>query len=252
MKELVRFGNAALANTKKTGTLKRDNDGYYDLLIGGLNTINSVGEYYSIEGVKELFLESGLLQRRIQRGRLRGEYGHPKQQPGESVKSYISRTMKIDEDKVSTFFREVYLDFDDCFDLNGNKVIGIRAKLKPYGPYAKCLQDALDDPYQNVCFSIRAFTKDSSYGGMIKRYLKTIVTWDQVGDPGIAFAEKYSTPSLESDNSVMLPEATLIGYANNEDKSAAGLALENGGLTFNDVVSAFGWSSNDRPSSLKW
>lgn len=256
----IRFGNAVLPKSENKGVLKKDNDGYYNILVGALESFNSAGEYYSAEGAKALFEESGLLMRRLKNGKLRGEYKHPMPKPGESEKAFLRRSLSIDDDRVSTFFREIYLDFDNCFDENGKKVIGIRAWLKPYGPYGKCVADAIDDPHQNLCYSIRAYTKDRMVGGRCVRMLSTVVTWDQVGEQGIGVANKYSTPALENEKieapenfgSLLVTPEMIAGYAKTESKESSILAMENGNLTFSDLARAMGMDLRGRAGFTNW
>ena len=85
-------------------------------------------------------------------------------------------------------------------DDNGNYIIAVVGKIRPSGPNAKALQDMLDNPEENVCFSVRSFTEDSIANGRITKLVKHIVCWDLVTEPGIKYATKYNTPSLESYN----------------------------------------------------
>ena len=67
----------------KQGILKADGQGYYEQIIGGLNMDNSADMRYTAEKkVLDLFEGSSVFKRKIQRGVLRGENGHPKFSPG--------------------------------------------------------------------------------------------------------------------------------------------------------------------------
>ena len=67
----VRFECTSLRGTNKKGLLPKDENGYRWMPIGGLNIFNSAGQYYTLEGARELFAESSQFNRRIQRGALR-------------------------------------------------------------------------------------------------------------------------------------------------------------------------------------
>lgn len=194
----VRFSCTALVGSNKAGVIKKDSSGYYRLVLGALNVINSGGAYYPYEQAKHLFLESGQLMRRIKKGALRGEYGHPKRQPGQDLDSFANRIMSIHEEMVCCHIKEIILDFENYKGEDGKPIIAIVGLVCPSGPYGAALERSLDNPGENVCFSIRSFTADSIVGGRTEKVLQTIVTWDYVNEPGIAAANKYNAPGLES------------------------------------------------------
>ncbi len=253
----VRFTCTALANSPKTGMLKPDADGYYETILGGLNVYNSVGEYYTAEGARELFANNGLLRKRIEKGRLRSEYGHPKQLPGESDQAFMNRIFLINEDRVCGHFKEVYLDDTRVKYDNGQPAIVIVGKVKPAGPFGKCLQESLDNQNENVCFSIRAFTDDKMIRGTNHRTLKTIVTWDYVNDPGIPTAEKWKSPSLENYNTKDLMDMRLgRGQIERMVNSigGTGIAQESAKMTIDELMCSMGWdiNRNDKPAFCNW
>lgn len=197
----IKFTATKLANTGKKGILKPDENGYYTMVIGGLNTFNSVGEYYTLEGAKELFEASSSLMRNIQSGSLKGELGHPKKLPGMSTDEYIKRVLTVEETNISHHIKEVWLD--ESFgrqhpELKNPTLVAIMAKVRPSGIKASALQTALESPDENVWFSIRALTQDYYNRGQTFRVLKTIVTWDHVHYGGISTANKWQSPALES------------------------------------------------------
>jgi hypothetical protein len=197
----VRFTATKLVNSGKRGELKPDADGYYEFIIGGLNTFNSAGEYYTLKGAEELFHDSSVFKRRIANGCLKGEVGHPKQLPGMSFDAYVNRVLSIDETNVCCHFKEVWLD--TSFGKNNPKfnnpsLTAIMAKVKPAGPKAASLANSIANPNENVCFSIRALTRDYFERGQKYRVLQQIIVWDNVNEPGISIANKWDSPSLES------------------------------------------------------
>ena len=254
MSNQVRFACTALAGTNRAGKLVADANGYYDMVVGGLNVFNSVGQYYTYEGAKELFEESSQFMRRVKRGVLAGEQGHPKWQPGMSEAAYAQRIMSIYEENVCCHHKEVYLDFDNVKDEAGRPVIAIRSKLKPAGPHGEALRQSLENPDENVCFSIRAFTDDfqDRGRGLTKRILRTIVTWDRVTEPGLSVAEKYKSPSLESLEDRYFSRGVLErGMA---DAQVRGIATESSLMTGHELFKAMGWimPKGERPPSFLW
>ncbi len=196
MAGVYKFQSVALPSNKK-GVLKPDSDGYYTLVVGGLNMYNSQNQYYALEGARELFEESSALMRRMQRGAVKGEVGHPRQELGMSTESYINRLYEIRETNTCCVFKDITLDAN--YGNNNGKpgVVGIIAKVAPSGPFGPALEQALQRPGENVCFSVRGFTDDFFDKGRYTRVLKQIIGWDWVTEPGLEIAEKFKSPGLE-------------------------------------------------------
>lgn len=241
----VRFTCTALSGTNKVGNLPVDADGYRTMVIGGLNMFNSAGQWYDYEGAKNLFEESSQFMRRVKRGSLRGEVGHPKQEKGQSFDDYVSRVLEIREGNVCVHFKEIWLDFNRMKDASGKSVIAIMAKLVPSGPFGSQLEKQLNNKNENVCFSIRSFTRDYYNKGVYVRELKNIVTFDAVNEPGISIANKFDNPSLESraDNVVTRGQ---IERAVSAKQSLVG--VESAMMTTGDLFTSLGW---DVPKDVK-
>lgn len=252
----VRFTCTQLAATGKKGILTPDENGYYTMPVGGLNVFNSAGMYYTAVGAKELFEDkSSQLMRRVKRGALRGEVGHPKQMPGMSDDDYLLRILTIDESNVCAHFSELWLDFDNYKDQNGKPMVAIIGKVAPSGAHGDFLLKQLNNPKENVCFSIRSLTEDVYKRGIWERTLKNVVTFDYVNEPGIHIAEKYKSTSLESlgieslvDKPVMRNQ---LKRALNNNKSP--VALESISMSPAELFRSLGWSlESDNPLSSKW
>jgi|ERR1035437_7183778 hypothetical protein len=235
----VGFSCSALAGTNKVGNLPCDANGYYTMVIGGLNISNSVGDYYSYDGCKDLFEGSSQFMRRISRGALRGEVGHPQQAPGQSMDDYISRILEIRETNVCVHFSEIWLDFDKMKDRNGRAVVAIMSKLIPSGPFGPMLEKSLKNPKENVCFSIRSFTDDQFKGGVKVRNIRNIVTFDNVLEPGISIANKWDAPTLESLSNNLITKTQIQRVVNRECNSK--VATENSKAQAMELITSFGW-----------
>ncbi len=246
----IRFSCTSLAGTQKQGIIPKDANGYYDMVIGGLDILNSAGEYYDHAGAKELFQESSSFMRRVKRGALRGEVGHPRREHGQSIDSYVSRILDIDEKNVCVHFSEIYLDFESFKNPDGTKIVAIRAKLAPSGPKAEFLKQSLENKQENVCFSIRSFTENTFKRGRTIKSIKTIVTFDYVNEPGIHIAEKYKSPSLESfdDLSVSRPQMEKALDA----RQVLNLSQESTTLTRKELFESFGWQDTNAPRVITW
>ena len=247
----VNFSCTTLAGTKKQGILKPDDNGYFTMPVGGLNVFNSAGEFYTYEGAKELFTSSSAFMRRVKTGCLKGETGHPKPLPGQSMESFAQRVMTIDEKNVCAHFSEIWLDFENVKDATGKPVIAIMAKVAPSGPNGPALQRSFENIKEEVCFSIRAFTEDRRIAGVKQRALKEVIAFDNVTEPGISFAKKYFSPSLESRFEKEFTREQLVDALTNE---TAGVSMESVRNTGLELFTSLGWTfdKKDIPNWVNW
>jgi len=240
MSSVLHFTATKLNGTGKEGTLTPDADGYYEIVVGGLNTFNSAGEYYTRQGAEELFKKSSIFMRRVASGCLKAELGHPKRRPGESDDSFIQRVLTIEETNVCAHIADVWLDFEygkKNPQFGNPELVGIMARLKPAGPMGHVLKASLDNKSENVCFSIRSLTKDFYSKGVNRRTLSTIVTWDYVNEPGIKVANKWDSPALESLTSDTFSIRKLNDVVNKMLSSP--IATENSNAILKEVQSVF-------------
>lgn len=191
------YQNTTLVGSTKTGLLKPDANGYYELVLGAFNYHNSAGAFYTLDPLKELLVSSSDLMRRIKRGALRSEYGHPRFNSQMSQRDIILRVLDIMEDRTCAHIKSIQLDEERVIS-GGEKVAAIIGMVKPSGPMDDVLDKQLQNPDENVCFSIRSLTDDTRVNGKLIKAVKEIVTWDYVNEPGIDVASKYHAPSLES------------------------------------------------------
>lgn len=246
----VRFTCTSLVGTQKKGVLPVDDNGYRTMPIGGLNILNSAQQYYTAAGAKELFESSSAFQRRVRRGALRSEVGHPVKAHGQSMDDYMQRVLTINESNVCAHIAEVYLDFDNFSGPNG-PIVAIMGKVIPSGPHAAMLEKSFSNPKENVCFSIRAFTHDYVSRGVTHRVLKNIITFDYVNEPGIHIAEKYKSPALESFTDSIVTPSQMGRVLDNKE---CGVALESISLSPAELFQSLGWSNPNanKPSYAKW
>jgi hypothetical protein len=204
----IRYAATRLAIAGKKGILPKDDAGYRTLPVGGLNAFNSAGEWYPAEGAEDLFKDSASLMRNIAKGILLSELGHPAYQPGMTEQQWLNRIMSIDPKNVCAHIRALWLDYDfgrKNPQFKNPKLVAIMAELAPSGPYGPQLDLALDNNFQNVTFSIRGITEDivDRRTTTLIRVLKSIRTFDQVAEQGIALANKWDAPALESHDRVI-------------------------------------------------
>ncbi len=196
----VSFVSTALLGTNKVGDLKPDSDGYYEVVLGGFETENAHGHYYSFEAqTQRLFEQSSSFMRQIQEGNLWGEFGHPKREPGEQLEAFLRRCILVTEKNYALHIRKVSINNRDVKDKSGKAIVAVLGEIKPMGPYGGNLREILNTRSANACFSVRAQTDDVDMpNGKEKRSVKQIITWDYVGDPGVQTSTKYHSPKLES------------------------------------------------------
>lgn len=248
----VCYNCTALTGTNKQGILKPDSDGYYTLVLGAFDFPNSVGAVYPFASAKKLFESSGSLMRRLATGQCRGEYGHPKKTPGMTNADFINRILTIEETRICCHFRKIWIDTESVRDKSGKKVIAVMGEVKPCGPYGDALREQLENPNENVAFSVRSLTRDTRIGGQTQKHMTTLVVYDYVNEPGIAIATKYDNPSLEG-----ITEGEAVFTAADLDRAeekanADGISMESG-LDHRTVRTENGWfKTNNLNSFLDW
>lgn len=195
---LASYGST-IAVVNKEGKLRCDPDGYYTICAGGANTHNSAGAWYDGPSYMNQFNQSTAFMRRIGNKALYGECGHPVYQPGMSKRDWLIRVMTIDPQKHAAHIKEVFIDQESHRNKDGSPIVAIYIRVAPRGPYAQQLGDSLDNPDENTAFSVRSITDDyfDPKRGCTVKMMREIVTFDYVGEPGIAIATKYNSVTLE-------------------------------------------------------
>lgn len=188
----------------KQGILKPESDGSYIMPIGGFNCLNSKGEVYTMENIKEIFNDSSELTRKVKDGKCTGEWGHPEPRPGEDMRDFMNRACMVSDKDTCALFKEAWLDEKIAsssvmsgYNITPDTVVTM-GRIKPHGLQWEALQRAFDDPDYNVSFSVRNLSVDRTYRGKVYVIIKRIITWDVVTDPGIKCADKWLSPRLES------------------------------------------------------
>ena len=108
---MTRINFSVIKPKGKQGILRPDGQGYYEQIIGGLNMDNSAGMKYTAEKkVLDLFDNSSTFKRKIERGVLYAENGHPKFLPGMTKADFINRIYQIYEENTCVHFKDVWVD----------------------------------------------------------------------------------------------------------------------------------------------
>lgn len=179
--------------SKKEGTGKKgivkDDNGYYKIILGAVNTYNASGIFYKINDITSITeAEDSILKMRLDDGLLRAEYKHPPQD-GMSNKDYINRLVTIDMDRVCAHIKAVeFVNTGKTEDgWEGYPIYITVGWVKPTGPFGKFLAEYLENEDENVSFSIRSILKAYWVGKIFVRDLSVgqVSTWDFVGEHGI-------------------------------------------------------------------
>lgn len=247
----IRFTCELSKRLNKTGEIKPDDKGYYTMIVGQLNACNIHGAKYALEGARQLFEDrSSAFMRQIAAGNLRGEAGHPKKLPGETDEAFLNRNLSVDERNTCVFFKEVWLDYEYAKkfpqEFSPGTVV-IFAKLKPAGAKANILERALANPDENICFSIRCLARQVFEKGKPVRYITEILTFDYVGDPGMATATKFLSPYTE-DASIKVTRNMLERMIHSDSP----LYTESNKAVAHRVLAQVIQTESKRPAHLNW
>ena len=246
------YGVTVVRGVQKSKTLKQDTNGYYECVLGAFNVYNSEGKYYPLmPNVKKMFEAGGSLRRRLDNGQCRGEYEHPSPKPNQSNMDFIGRVLNIKSSMVSHHIAKV--DLVPGKDDKGRDIVLCMGHVKPSGPYGEALSKELDNPEENVAFSVRSLTNDISAGGRIEKHVNNIVTWDHVNEPGISAATKYGTPTMESIGTGTAVYESMLHQLVASSRSH-NLGMEGADSHITRVLTDLGWRSAQiiNPSNPKY
>lgn len=194
--QIAAFSCNALTGKNKVGLLKKDETGYSEVVLGGFDLCNNVGEFYELtRGVVNMFRPGGAVRRMVDSGQWRGECTHPSPEGYKKLQQYLARLRRVDSKFVSHHIKGIRLE--EGKDENGRKCVLAIGYVKGTGPYAAAVDNSLNNPEENISFSVRSITNTNYSTVPTRKEIKVLVTYDHVNEPGIAMATKYNTPSLE-------------------------------------------------------
>lgn len=248
MQGAVEVSCQVLKGTNKAGILRKNEKGYYDMIVGALNMVNNKGEYYDAAYGRKFFDQGSDLVRMAEKGILRGEEGHPKQGMMDDEK-FVERLLTVEEKSACCHHRKLWLDFDNFRDATGRPFIGIMSSVGPSGYYGEALERDLENPEIDVNFSIRCFSMPRRQGGRIVKEMKHAVTFDHVSEPGILQATKYHTPSLEDYSTKLFTQGRVMQAARNIRKAPG--SNESSRMGMETLLGAIGWEVRDTPQAKR-
>lgn len=194
--------------------VKKNADGSFDIVVGAVNHFNSVGEFYTAEGVKEKFFkDNSYLMERCRGGYLRIESEHPVYTTRMTQEEWFQRLYSFDKLRTAGVINELWLEeLDITEDGTDMKIILIWARVMPLTDreLGIALQKDLENPNINTAFSIRSIIVKELVNLNTVCKIQDIITFDWVSSPGIKKANAFYTAGMESalklntDNSVSL------------------------------------------------
>lgn len=235
------FSCNVLQRKGKYGKLKADENGYKEICLGAFNAYNDVGALYAYTpNVKNLLTGANQFTRQISKGALYGELGHPKRLPGESAEQFLERALTVSETNTCVHIKAIRIE--DGKDHKGRPVKLCIGLVKGAGAHQSSLESSLNNPDENVAFSIRCLTRPvRTQTGQIAKELYHPVTWDRVLEGGIDVANKYDTPSMESSNLEIEVTPEMIDSIENSKEHAVSMESLKTAITM--VRSNLGWQA---------
>ncbi|EJO2543926.1 hypothetical protein NRE35_004292 [Salmonella enterica] len=223
------------------GTIKRIDNNYCQVVLGALEYPNSVGAVYDLQSAVAIIEKSQIFNRRMHQGFLRGELGHPVERECRDYNDFVRRIHTIDERNVSCHIRRVWIE-PNYTGPDGKKIIAILGEVAPSGPHAAQLERKLNNPHENAAWSVRSLTNDRIIGGVKRKFFDSIITWDEVNEPGLAPANKFNAPSCESAD-IFVAESVpvtpaLIDLISAEAKRHHGIGMESTAISMESTVEA--------------
>lgn len=201
MQQNIVYTNTPLYNNK-SGRAKPNKDGSYTVILGGLNTANNAGEWYTLEHSDKLFSSSSIFMTDVNEGTVESENGHPIRQPFHTKETWPQRFMSIQPDRVTNTIQKVWLDSTYARQINDPRMpkdaVIIMGEVVPFGEKQHILDAILRNPKKNLCYSIRCIS--DLYQGKVKRIrvIRSVITFDLVQTGGIVFSKKDFHPTIES------------------------------------------------------
>lgn len=247
---VLKFSSSRITEDNHVG-MKPDKDGFYkQIIIGCFDVFNCSNEWYPFHKVKSLFKEDGDLMEKVNMGYLKGEYGHPRIEPGETEESFMMRAAIVDEKNISHQFRDLTVTPEKR---NGKTIYVVRADVRCMGPYGDVLRDSMENKYDNVAFSIRGLTEDVYRGLQLERSFVEIFTWDAVNQPGKHQANQLDSKSainMQSNTDIIIPVGAIVTMG--DQLTPAGLSMQNSGINMDKLLSRLHSSHTRGIDSRTW
>lgn len=200
MTAFATYASVALPNPGKKGILKKLDNDYFEIILGAFGAFGNGGWLYDEKSAISYMNNNPEFLELMANRRMRSEWGHPVRTPGMSDAEWFERVCTIMESNWSSHIRKIHLSSDTVKDEKGRPVIAIIGEVTPCGPHADKFRRCLENPDEDVNYSIRSFARRDFQA--FRKHITKIINFDSVWNPGIKCTSKFNTPSLESASGV--------------------------------------------------
>lgn len=245
---VLRFTCTKISAGTNKAAIKPDKDGYYcNLVFGAFDVTTPSRQHFPFSGVEALLAPGSPLHRRATNGALKGEWGHPRQLPGESDANFVQRISVIDEKNTAIHIREFRIV--PTKDKSGKTYYQVRGDVCPSGPYGECFVKAMNNPHENIGLSIRGLSRDVWKGTTLYSTFTRIFNWDVVTEPGIPEANKLDSINMQQLQCVEIDVDELLKDGN---PTAAGVVFMNAGVDLHDLITSSAVHTGIKKDSRSW
>lgn len=246
--QVLRFTCTKITAGSSKAGLTPDKDGYFnDLVFGAFDITTPSRQHFPMAGVEKLLAPGSPLHRRATNGALKGEWGHPKQMPGEQDADYVRRISMVEEKNTAIHIREFRIV--PVKDKNGKTYYQVRGDVAPSGPYGDCFAKAMANPHENIGLSIRGMSRDVWQGTTMVSTFTRIFTWDVVTEPGVPEANKMDSVNMQQLSSIEIPVSDLLSEG---EPTELGVTFLSSGIDLHELIANCAEDVGTRRDSRSW
>jgi len=188
-------------NSKNTGkqSVVKDEDGYYQVNLGAVNTYNNSGVFYKMSNLQYHLSPESILGFRIQEGILKAEHDHPDFN-NLNQRDLVERIALLHPDRICGHIRKIQFTNTGRTERGWEKypIYTVSGWIKPEGPYGQYLEEYLSNPNENVALSVRTMVHESNIGNIRVRDILEFSTWDYVHENGVTGSTQWHSVGIEN------------------------------------------------------
>lgn len=202
---------------KKQNSVVKDENGFYRVKLGRLNTYNSNGVFYKVNNLEALLSNpKSVIHRRIENGLLKAEVKHPKFTDANGYPlqgdALIQAIFEIDLDNVCASIKKVEFIKTNKTETGWSNfpIYEVFGWVKPIEPKGHYIKDALEDPDINLAWSIRSAVTEDRIGGMLVRTIIDISVWDYVDEGGVDGSSQWTAAGVEKKDYTSFDDTGIV------------------------------------------